>query len=90
MTIPIKEEQGAKIGEDQVVLIQDDQRSQALDDLLSYSSAPTSDPKAEIKPEPIWGYYPIKGGGFESRLFQDGKLPKGWKDSPAGMGIDEG
>lgn len=32
--------------------------------------------------EPVWGYR--KGDdGAESKLFEDGKLPRGWHDSPA-------
>lgn len=31
---------------------------------------------------PAWGYKKA-GDGFESKLFPDGKLPKGWVDSPA-------
>lgn len=36
---------------------------------------------------PVWGYRKTKDG-HESQLFADGKLPKGWKDTPAGM-IDD-
>ena len=38
----------------------------------------------EKKKEPVWGYKPTDDG-FESKLFADGELPKGWKDTPAGM-----
>ncbi len=31
---------------------------------------------------PCWGYR-AKGGGVESRLFNDGVKPKGWVDTPA-------
>lgn len=33
----------------------------------------------ETKPAPRWGYN--KDG--EAKIFTDGKLPKGWADSPA-------
>lgn len=33
---------------------------------------------------PAWGYRKTDDG-FESKLFEDGKLPKGWKDTPEGM-----
>lgn len=33
---------------------------------------------------PTWGYKKTPDG-YESKLFPDGKLPKGWKDTPAGM-----
>ena len=32
---------------------------------------------------PTWGYRRGKDGEIESRIFDDGKLPKGWVDSPA-------
>lgn len=32
---------------------------------------------------PIWGYR-VVDGEIVSQLF-DGKLPKGWKDTPAGL-----
>lgn len=38
---------------------------------------------------PTWGYRKTKDG-VESRIFTDGKLPKGWKDTPAGMNDDNG
>ena len=40
--------------------------------------------KAEKPKGPAWGYKKTEDG-FESKLFPDGKLPKGWKDTPAGM-----
>lgn len=33
---------------------------------------------------PIWGYR-LKNGEVEAKLF-DEKLPRGWKDTPAGLG----
>ena len=30
----------------------------------------------------VWGYK-MTNGEVESKLFKDGKLPQGWKDSPA-------
>lgn len=41
------------------------------------------------KKYPAWGYRKTDDG-FESKLFEDGKLPKGWKDTPAGMTNDNG
>lgn len=32
--------------------------------------------------EPVWGYRKADDG-VESKLFEDGKLPRGWHDSPA-------
>lgn len=37
---------------------------------------------------PAWGYRKSEGG-VESKLFSDGVLPKGWKDTPAGMTDDK-
>lgn len=37
---------------------------------------------------PIWGYRLVKGE-VEAKLF-DGKLPRGWKDTPAGLVKTEG
>lgn len=34
---------------------------------------------------PAWGYRLAKDGTVEAQLFSDGKLPKGWKDTPAGL-----
>ena len=31
-----------------------------------------------------WGYR-LKNGKIEAKVFDDGKLPKGWKDTPAGL-----
>jgi len=33
---------------------------------------------------PKWGYR-LKDGKIEARVFENGKLPRGWKDTPAGM-----
>lgn len=32
---------------------------------------------------PTWAYRMGESGEVESRLFEDGKIPKGWHDSPA-------
>ena len=38
---------------------------------------------------PAWGYR--KGDdGLESEIFEDGKLPKGWVDSPAKVKLGNG
>ena len=34
------------------------------------------------KTGPAWGYR-LKDGELKSKIFEDGKLPKGWHDSPA-------
>jgi hypothetical protein len=34
--------------------------------------------------EPKWGYKLVKGE-VVGKIFEDGKLPKGWKDSPKGL-----
>lgn len=31
---------------------------------------------------PAWGYR-LKNGEVEARIFEDGKLPRGWVDTPA-------
>lgn len=31
---------------------------------------------------PAWGYK-LEGGEVVSKIFEDGKLPQGWQDSPA-------
>lgn len=36
------------------------------------------------KENPTWGYRAGKDG-VESKIFPTGKLPKGWKDTPAGL-----
>lgn len=33
---------------------------------------------------PTWGYRLVKGE-VEQKIFPTGKLPKGWKDTPAGL-----
>ena len=33
---------------------------------------------------PTWGYR-LKDGVIEAKIFPDGNLPRGWKDTPAGM-----
>lgn len=33
--------------------------------------------------EPVWGYR-LKDGEVEAEIF-DGKLPRGWKDTPADL-----
>lgn len=32
---------------------------------------------------PAWGYRLDDAGKVESKLFDDGKMPKGWQDTPA-------
>ena len=39
------------------------------------------------KDKPTWGYR-LESGAVQARIFTDGKLPKGWKDTPAGMKAD--
>lgn len=43
----------------------------------------------EQKRPPAWGYK-LVDGEVEARLFPDGKLSRGWKDTPAGMKNDDG
>jgi hypothetical protein len=33
---------------------------------------------------PAWGYK-LEDGEVVGKVFPDGKLPRGWKDSPAGL-----
>lgn len=40
------------------------------------------------KTGPAWGYKVIDGK-IVPKLFEDGKLPRGWKDTPAGMKADD-
>lgn len=32
---------------------------------------------------PAWGYRKDENGEVEAKLFADGKLPRGWQDTPA-------
>ncbi len=43
--------------------------------------AETMTEKAETGP--AWGYRKDENGEVESKLFADGKLPRGWQDTPA-------
>ena len=35
------------------------------------------------EPMPVWGYRKEKDAPVEAKLFEDGVIPKGWKDTPA-------
>lgn len=37
---------------------------------------------------PAWGYRKGKDG-LESKIFEDGKLPKGWVDNPGKVKLDD-
>jgi hypothetical protein len=39
----------------------------------------------ETKKGPAWGYRGGKNGEIESKIFEDGVLPKGWLDTPASL-----
>jgi len=34
---------------------------------------------------PAWFYRKGKDGAVESKIFEDGKCPRGWKDTPADL-----
>lgn len=44
-------------------------------------------PESKKTKPAVWGYKKTEDG-YDSRIFKDGELPKGWKDTPAGMSDD--
>jgi hypothetical protein len=48
-------------------------------------AAAAEGPQPIICEAPAWGYRLADSGETESRIFEDGILPVGWSDTPAGL-----